>query len=71
MPIREFQCRECGHIFEEIVQCEEGQIPCPHCESNKTDKLISAFGGYIGNLGSASTRPKNAGSFRSKKNARK
>lgn len=64
MPIREYQCRECGHIFEEIVHCEEGQIPCPHCESTKTDKLISAHGGYKGDFGGGSTRPRFSGSFK-------
>ena len=32
----------------------------------KLKQLISGFGGYQGNTGPASTRPKNAGSFRRK-----
>ena len=63
-PIYEFQCRSCGHIFEEIVYALEGTIPCPQCESGKTDKLVSAHGGYQMSSGGSSTRPRRAGAFR-------
>jgi putative FmdB family regulatory protein len=64
MPIREIQCGDCGHIHEDILKAGEQAPNCPQCESSKTVILVSAFGGYQGNMGSGSTRPKNAGSFR-------
>lgn len=64
MPIREVQCGACGHEWEEIVASGERPEKCPHCESDKVVVLVSAFGGYQGNMGGGSTRPRNAGSFR-------
>lgn len=66
MPIREFLCRDCGHVFEEIVRHPEDMpSQCNHCESIRINILPSAVGGYQihGNNG-GSTRPKSAGSFK-------
>jgi putative FmdB family regulatory protein len=41
MPIYEYECRNCGHKFEELVGSNEETVPCPHCQSNDTSKLIS------------------------------
>ena len=59
MPIREFLCRDCGHIQEVIVHHPE-DLPeeCDHCDSVKIEKLPALIGGYRGNMGSASTSPK-------------
>ena len=67
MPIREVQCGECGHIWEEILRAGDNAPNCPHCESTKTVTLISAHGGYNMNSGPSSVRPKGAGSFRKAK----
>ncbi|MBF0480386.1 MAG: zinc ribbon domain-containing protein [Desulfovibrionaceae bacterium] len=40
MPIYEYQCDECDHIFEEIVFGDKA-VPCPKCGCAKTGKLIS------------------------------
>ncbi len=46
MPIFEFKCKNCGHIFEEFVftsNPEAGSIICPECQNKNTEKLMSAF----------------------------
>lgn len=66
MPIREFQCKSCGHIVEDIMYHPEDSVPrCPHCETDSMSVLPSAVGGYtIRGSNSSSTRPRNAGAFR-------
>lgn len=40
MPIYDFKCRACGHVFEELVKL--GQTPdCPECGGNDLETLIS------------------------------
>lgn len=66
MPIREFLCNDCGHVFEELVRHPEDMPQqCNHCECTRIHMLPTAPGGYQihGNSGS-STRPKSAGSFK-------
>jgi putative FmdB family regulatory protein len=65
MPLKDVLCRDCGHIWEELLKSWEDSPDCPHCESKKTEKLISAPGGYsIKGNNSASVRPAGAGSFK-------
>ncbi|SDN45051.1 putative regulatory protein, FmdB family [Desulfonauticus submarinus] len=41
MPIYEYQCKECGHVFEEWQKnFDEQDIPCPVC-GGSTHRLIS------------------------------
>jgi putative FmdB family regulatory protein len=46
MPIYEFECRPCGHRFEELigshVGLEAGEVACPECGSAELDRLISS-----------------------------
>jgi len=64
MPLYEYLCRECGHQFEESMAYEDSftSKECPHCESQKTEKLFPLTGGYHMVSGGTSTRPKSAGS---------
>lgn len=55
-------CLECGHIQEALV--EPGEKPECRCGSKKTEKLPNACGGYTGDTGGGSTRPKGAGAFK-------
>jgi putative FmdB family regulatory protein len=51
MPLFEFTCRKCGHVFEEILSLadlEEGVPACPSCGSPRTERALSTF-----NTGSA------------------
>ncbi len=41
MPIFEFQCEECGEVFEELVFSEKEEVVCRKCQSPKVKKLIS------------------------------
>ena len=43
MPLYEYQCRKCGHRFEEIQKYSDRPIKrCPKCRKGTVDKLISA-----------------------------
>lgn len=43
MPLYEYQCRKCGHRFEEIQKFSDRPIKrCPKCRKGTVDKLISA-----------------------------
>jgi len=40
MPLHDFKCNKCEHIFEELVKISETTNPvCPECAS-ETEKLI-------------------------------
>ncbi len=40
MPIYEYECKKCGHRFEELVFGSD--VPeCPECHSHETEKMIS------------------------------
>lgn len=40
MPIYEYRCRGCGHVFEELVKL--GQTPdCQSCSGNDLEQLLS------------------------------
>ncbi len=48
MPIYEFQCEECGFIFEELVSSRDlagddwsSYIRCKKCQSERISKVIS------------------------------
>lgn len=68
MPLRDYQCKDCGHIEEVFYTRTEEQykvIQCAHCETPTSHLLPSAHGGYaIKGNNSASERPKQAGSFK-------
>ncbi len=59
MPIFEFQCEDCGEVFEELVLGNnEDKVVCKKCKSSKVKKLVSqvAFKSgnkFISSLGSA------------------
>ncbi|MBD3321411.1 MAG: zinc ribbon domain-containing protein [Chitinivibrionales bacterium] len=45
MPIFEYNCRNCGKEFEELVSFSgSGSIACPQCSSKNTQKKMSVFG---------------------------
>ena len=68
MPIYEFKCKNCNHVFEElvfssIVNSEE--IICPECGEKNSEKLMSAFcssaSSSIGSGGAPSCGPSGFG----------
>lgn len=42
MPIYEYQCRGCGHLFEQVV-LPTTTPACPSCESEDLERLLSMF----------------------------
>ena len=70
MPIFSYQCINCNHIWDELRRSDEKDDPaeCSRCDSNaQAYRRVTAIGGYTGNTGSASTRPRGAGSNGSQK----
>ena len=51
MPIYEFQCETCQHLFEYLCfsQREADELKCPNCQGKEITQLMSMFGGKIGN----------------------
>lgn len=41
MPIYEYECRECGHEFEELMRYSDPDPACPACGQDEVQKLIS------------------------------
>lgn len=66
-PLYDWQCNGCGHEFEQREESSIKTVNCPHCDTNTAQRLPSLFGGYQGNFGGSSTRPKQSGSFRGKR----
>ncbi|MCK4719554.1 zinc ribbon domain-containing protein [bacterium] len=45
MPVYEYQCKKCGHVFERIHGIgEHKKYRCPDCSSSSTQKIISQVG---------------------------
>jgi len=42
MPIYEYECRKCGHQFEQLI-LKDMVAACPECKSKKLEQLLSAF----------------------------
>jgi len=45
MPIYEYRCKKCGHVFEQLVlSSDKGEgYPCPECGDEDTSRLMSSF----------------------------
>jgi len=48
MPVYGFECRKCGHKFEEMLSFEVYEkkakkgLPCPKCHSKSVEQVIQA-----------------------------
>ena len=59
MPIYEYQCPQCGHVFEEWVKAVEslGEEPCPQCGAaaprvmSQTSFVLKGGGWYVSDYG--------------------
>ena len=69
MPIYEFRCKKCSHVFEEFVfssNADYDDISCPTCGEKNSEKLMSAFSSTGNSLSSgygASTGSCGSGGF--------
>lgn len=54
MPIYEFQCRKCGHVFEVRVEGlkSSGKPECSECGQSDVERLWSTFSQGSGKAGS-------------------
>jgi putative FmdB family regulatory protein len=43
MPIYEYECAACGHVFERVMKIGEVGTACPKCGDQETKKRISSF----------------------------
>jgi putative FmdB family regulatory protein len=41
MPIFDYQCRQCGHQFEQLVRHGSKPEPCPACHATDLEQLLS------------------------------
>jgi len=43
MPTYDYKCKECGKVFEFPLRLSElnGQVNCPNCGSEKTERVFS------------------------------
>ena len=50
MPIFEFRCSDCGHIFEALFMSssEEIKLACPGCSCEVLDRVISKTSHTVG-----------------------
>ncbi len=45
MPIYEYRCKECGHVFSRLqrVGASSEGVTCPRCGSTEVERLVSTF----------------------------
>lgn len=45
MPLYEYRCRECNHLFEVLQRMGEGAegLICPKCSAGRVEKQLSTF----------------------------
>ena len=48
MPIYEYTCQKCGHLFEKLVFKGNESIECPQCHTNGVKKMMSVCGFSVG-----------------------
>jgi putative FmdB family regulatory protein len=63
MPIYEYQCQQCGHVFSHfwrtIKAAEAAPPPCPQCQSDETRRIVSPVA-ILGNIGGLTPAEKQA-----------
>jgi len=65
MPIFDYTCTQCANKFEAINPRSKKSTTCPICNGRSVRSGVYAIAGYtMAGDNSASTRPKQAGSFK-------
>ena len=44
MPVFEYRCRTCGHLFEKLMFSSSASVSCPECGGGEVEKRPSTFG---------------------------
>jgi len=61
MPIYEFECQQCHHVFEALVRgADAAPTRCDRCGGRKLKKLVSVFG--FASAGNGSSGSSSSGS---------
>jgi putative FmdB family regulatory protein len=56
VPIFEYRCSGCGHVFERFTQRTSTEPPaCPACGKPEVERVLSAFAGRVSGGGCGST----------------
>lgn len=61
MPIYDVKCLRCGRVGEVLVTGASATLPCPHCGSEETEKLVSATSTLTGRAGTMRPGPADHG----------
>jgi putative FmdB family regulatory protein len=63
MPLYEFSCSSCGHVFEELIfrQSEIEELECPKCGVQQVNKLMSSFSAGSAQRSAGSTAASSGG----------
>ena len=74
MPIYEYKCRDCGHVFSKLWRsmqaAEQGNYPfCPQCGSDATERIVSQVA-VLGELDGMMPSEQAAANARAEKEAR-
>lgn len=43
MPLFDFKCMDCQHIWEQLIKNKDKKIICPKCDSKNIEKMVSNF----------------------------
>jgi putative FmdB family regulatory protein len=55
MPLFEYQCKKCGHTFEELVPRADAPAPaCPKCGAENAQRQLSTFSASVAPSGGSS-----------------
>ena len=57
MPIYEYECVECGRVFEQLVASHKSKGQCPACNARNARRMISTFAAH----GASASMPCDAG----------
>lgn len=57
MPLFEYECQDCGRVFEVFTQGRDQKVrpKCPECGSKNVERIWSPFSGRIGGGGSCAS----------------
>jgi putative FmdB family regulatory protein len=59
MPLFEYQCRDCGRVFEVFTRRRDQKVSpkCPECGKTDVERIWSSFSGRAGEGGGCATSP--------------
>jgi len=59
MPIYEYRCSKCKHVFEFLLrsQGDQADIACPECRGKKVERRLSVFAARNGQRSACDSMP--------------